>query len=100
MNRKEPSRKVNERDNRGSHFYLAMYWAQEIAEQTADADLASRFTDIAQSLTENEETIVSELNAVQGSAMDIGGYYFPDSDLAAKAMRPSETFNRLLSEKI
>ena len=75
-----------------------MYWAQELAAQSDDAELANRFAGIAQSLTANEATIVDELNAVQGVEMDIGGYYFPDVDLAAKAMRPSATFNRLLSE--
>ena len=96
-NGKSPSRKVNELDNRGSHFYLAMYWAQELAKQTEDADLAAQFAPLAENLTANEAKIVDELNAAQGQAMDIQGYYFPSQELAAKAMRPSVTFNQALS---
>ena len=96
-NRKSPSRIVHELDNRGSHFYLTMYWAQTLAEQTQDAELQAVFTKFAQQLGDNETKIVDELNAAQGPAMDIGGYYRPDAELAAKAMRPSETFNNLLS---
>jgi len=95
---KSPSRKVGELDNRGSHFYLAMWWAQELAAQTDDPELAALFAPIAQSLTENEAAIVAELNAVQGAPVDIGGYYFPDADRVAAAMRPSETFNRVLGQ--
>jgi isocitrate dehydrogenase len=95
---KSPSRKAGELDNRGSHFYLAMWWAQELAAQTDDTELAALFAPIAESLTENEEAIVAELNAVQGSPVDIGGYYFPDADRVAAAMRPSETFNRVLAQ--
>jgi len=95
---RSPSRKVNELDNRGSHFYLALYWAQELVAQTADAELAARFGPIAQALAEGEATIVDELNAAQGGAVDIGGYYFPDPELVAAAMRPSATFNRILGE--
>ena len=94
---KSPSRKVGELDNRGSHFYLAMYWAQALAAQTADADLAARFAPVAEALAANEATIVDELNAVQGNAMDIGGYYQPDPARAAAAMRPSTTFNEILA---
>jgi isocitrate dehydrogenase len=96
-NAKSPSRKVNELDNRGSQFYLALYWAQALAEQTTDAVLAARFAPLAQTLSDNEETIVAELNAVQGPPMDIGGYYLPDLDRAAQAMRPSATFNAAIA---
>ena len=92
---KSPSRKVKEIDNRGSHFYLAMYWARELA-NSSDADLAAKFAPLADQLEANEEKIVAELNAVQGPAMDIGGYYHPNIDKATEAMRPSETFNGLL----
>ena len=95
---KSPSRKVNELDNRGSHFYLALYWAQALAEQTEDAALAERFAPLAAALGEHEDTIVQELNEVQGQSMDIGGYYAPDADRASAAMRPSETFNRVLAD--
>ena len=95
---KSPSRKVNELDNRGSHFYLALYWAQALAEQTEDAALAERFAPLAAALGEQEDTIVQELNEVQGQSMDIGGYYAPDADRASAAMRPSETFNRVLAD--
>ena len=94
---KSPSRKVGELDNRGSHFYLAMYWAQALAEQTDDEELRTAFTAVAQALTKQEAKIVEELNNAQGPSMDIGGYYFPAPELAAKAMRPSETFNTILS---
>jgi len=96
LNRKSPSRKVNELDNRGSHFYLAMYWAKALAEQTTDAAIAAKFTSLASSLAENETTIVDELNAVQGTAMDIGGYYAPNEELAVAAMRPSATLNGII----
>ncbi|OMP29818.1 NADP-dependent isocitrate dehydrogenase [Mangrovimonas sp. DI 80] len=96
-NKKGPSRKVNELDNRGSHFYLAMYWAQALAAQTTDADLQAVFEPIAQALTDNETNIVSELNEVQGHAISIGGYYEPSFELASKVMRPSETFNNIIN---
>jgi isocitrate dehydrogenase len=96
-NRKSPSPKVNELDNRGSQFYLAMYWAQAMAEQNEDAELRARFAPLAKSLTENETRIVGELNAVQGKPVDIGGYYAPDPNLATQAMRPSQTFNNVLA---
>jgi isocitrate dehydrogenase len=95
---RSPSRKVNELDNRGSQFYLAMYWARELADQDEDAELAEAFGPLAQRLADEESTIVGELEEVQGQPMDIGGYYWPDRDRATQAMRPSETFNRLLSE--
>jgi isocitrate dehydrogenase len=94
---KSPSRRVGELDNRGSHFYLAMYWAQAIAEQSVDGELKSSFTGVAQALTKQEDKIVAELNAAQGPAIDINGYYFADTQLAEKAMRPSETLNTILS---
>ncbi|MEM7102775.1 MAG: NADP-dependent isocitrate dehydrogenase [Bacteroidota bacterium] len=96
QNGKSPSRKVNELDNRGSHFYLAMYWAQELANQTADAELSAKFAPIAEALSSNEAKIVDELNAVQGEAMDIDGYYFPDEAKASAAMRPSATLNAII----
>jgi len=94
---KSPSRKVNELDNRGSHFYLAMYWAQALAEQTQDEELKANFTAVAQGLTNQEAKIVAELNDAQGPAQNIGGYYAPSEEQAAKAMRPSETLNTILS---
>ncbi|WP_431954810.1 NADP-dependent isocitrate dehydrogenase [Actinacidiphila sp. bgisy167] len=94
---KSPSRRLGGIDNRGSHFYLAMYWAQELAGQTDDADLAKAFGPLAQTLTEKEQAIVDELNAVQGSPAEIGGYYQPDPAKAAAVMRPSATFNEALA---
>ncbi len=92
-NNKSPSRKVGNIDNRGSHFYLALYWAQALAAQTEDTALQAQFTTLAKTLTDNEATIVAELNAVQGKPVDIGGYYHADAELISKAMRPSATFN-------
>jgi isocitrate dehydrogenase len=94
---KSPSRRVGEIDNRGSHYYLATYWAQALAEQTNDDELKASFTAIAQALTKQEDKIVAELNAAQGPAMNINGYYYADVALATKAMRPSETLNTILS---
>jgi len=93
---KNPSRKTGELDNRGSQFYLAMYWAQELAAQTEDAELADYFGPLAKALAENEETIVAELNGVQGDSVDIGGYYYPDVEKVTAVMRPSKTFNEAL----
>ena len=93
---KSPKRKVGELDNRGSHFYLAMYWAEALAAQTKDAEIAAKFAPVAEALTANEAKIVEELNQVQGKAIDIGGYYAPDFDKASAAMRPSATFNQAL----
>jgi isocitrate dehydrogenase len=93
---RSPSRKTGELDNRGSHFYLGLYWAQELASQTEDEALAERFTELARRLADDEETIVRELAEVQGSAVDIGGYYRPDPDRVVAAMRPSKTFNAAL----
>ncbi|PHR68039.1 NADP-dependent isocitrate dehydrogenase [Alcanivorax sp.] len=95
---KSPSRKVGQPDNRVSHFFVAMYWAQALAAQDEDAELKETFTAIAASLTENEETIVNEMVAVQGSPIDIGGYYNPDFSKASAAMRPSATFNGILEK--
>jgi isocitrate dehydrogenase len=94
---KSPSRKVNELDNRGSHFYLALYWAQALAEQHADAELKALFSPLADKLMEAEVQIVDELNAAQGRAVNIGGYYHPDPNLVAHAMRPSATLNNALA---
>ncbi|WP_406195400.1 NADP-dependent isocitrate dehydrogenase [Kitasatospora sp. NBC_01560] len=94
---KSPSRRLGGIDNRGSHFYLAMYWAQELAGQTADAELAQAFAGLAASLSEQEQTIVDELIAVQGSPVDLGGYYQPDPAKAAAVMRPSKTLNDALA---
>ncbi len=97
QNRKSPSRKVHEIDNRGSHFYVAMYWAQALAQQTADEALQAVFAPVAAQLVENEAQIVAELNGVQGQAMEIGGYYDPDPALAVAAMRPSGTLNGIIA---
>ena len=99
-NDKSPARRIGQIDNRGSHFYLAMYWAQEVANQTVDADLAAAFAPLAEKLTSNEAKIVEELNAVQGSACDINGYYFADEALAAEAMKPSATLNEALASLV
>jgi len=96
LNNKSPSRKCGELDNRGSHFYLAMYWAQELAKQNDDADLKKRFTSIAEKLRSSEAQIISQLNEVQGKEMDIGGYYSPDDVLASTAMRPSNVLNEII----
>lgn len=94
---KSPSRNVMELDNRGSHFYLALYWAQELAAQDTDADLKAKFTTIASELDSKKDIILKDLIDVQGKPLDIGGYYAPDEALVTKAMRPSETFNRILA---
>jgi len=97
-NGKSPSRKVKELDNRGSHFYLALYWARALAEQEEDPALRDRFTPLARELEAAEPAVLAELAAAQGGAVDIGGYYRPDPALVEKAMRPSETFNKVLSD--
>ncbi|MBT2341038.1 MULTISPECIES: NADP-dependent isocitrate dehydrogenase [Pseudomonas] len=94
---KSPSRKVGGIDNRGSHFYLTLFWAQALAAQNDDAALKAQFTTLAKTLTDNEEKIVAELNAVQGKPVDIGGYYFANPELTSKAMRPSATFNAAIA---
>jgi isocitrate dehydrogenase len=95
-NNKGPSPKTGQLDNRGSQFYLAMYWAQELAAQTDDAELQAHFAPLAKTLAQNEARIVEELNAVQGKPADIGGYYFPDPQKLSAVMRPSATFNAAL----
>jgi len=95
-NDKSPSRKVRELDNRGSHFYLALYWAQALAAQTQDAELQAEFASIAQRLCAGEDKIVSELKAAQGRAIDLGGYYHPDPEKTNSAMRPSQSFNAVI----
>ena len=99
INDKSPSRKVNEIDTRGSHFYLSLYWAEALAAQDTDADLKNTFSKVYKEMSENEATIAQELVNAQGEAKNVGGYYMPDTDLAAKAMRPSTTLNTIL-EKI
>jgi isocitrate dehydrogenase len=94
---KSPSRKAGELDNRGSHFYLALYWAQALADQSDDSELAAQFKPFSDELAKNEEKIVEELNAVQGEPVDVGGYYRPDLEKVTAAMRPSQTFNDALA---
>jgi isocitrate dehydrogenase len=91
-----PSRKVNQIDNRGSTFYLALYWAQALAAQSADDELHERFEPVAKELEENEAAISAELMAAQGRSVDVGGYYLPDDAMAEKEMRPSPTFNAII----
>ena len=95
---KSPSRKVGEIDNRGSHFYLAMYWARELADQDKDSELAEIFGPVADALESQEEAITKELLDVQGSPVDLGGYYWPDEDKVLSVMRPSETFNKIIDD--
>ncbi len=95
-NGKSPSRKAGELDNRGSHFYLALYWAQALAQQTEDKQLQSIFAPVAKALQDNESKILSEIAAAEGVPTDIGGYYQPEDSLAYKAMRPSSTFNQVI----
>jgi isocitrate dehydrogenase len=95
---KSPTRRIGGIDNRGSHFYLALYWAQELANQTEDADLAAAFKPLAEKLAAEEKTIVDELNGVQGQPADIGGYYRPDDAKASAVMRPSQTLNEALAD--
>jgi len=99
-NGKSPQRKVHQLDNRGSHFFLALYWAQALAEQFDDAELAEAFKPLAERLSEDAETIVGELDDVQGEAVDLGGYYVVDREKATAVMRPSETFNTALETLI
>jgi isocitrate dehydrogenase len=95
-NKKSPSRKAGELDNRGSHFFIAQYWAKALAEQTDDAELKEKFSPVAEQLTTNEEKILGEIAAAEGKATDVGGYYLPDDDMAAKAMRPRATLNAII----
>ena len=97
-NNKSPSRKVHELDNRGSHFYLAMYWAKALAEQTENVTIQNRFSGLAKEFEENESVIVDELNAVQGKTVDLGGYFHPDDEKVSRAMRPSKTLNSAIIE--
>ena len=94
---KSPARRVGQIDNRGSHFYLALFWAEELAKQTDDAEIAADFAELAKRLRAEEGTITDELLAVQGSPADVGGYYRPDPAKAAAVMRPSATFNEALA---
>ncbi len=96
LNDKSPARKIGSIDNRGSHFYLAMYWADELAKQNDDSELKLEFAPIAKQMNENEDKIISELNSVQGRAVDIGGYYLPNDEAATRAMRPSNTLNSII----
>jgi isocitrate dehydrogenase len=96
-NNKNPSPRTGQLDNRGSQFYLSLYWAQALAAQTEDAELAARFAPLAQALAEQEAQIVAELNGVQGQHVDIGGYYLPDPVKLDQVMRPSATFNGVLA---
>jgi isocitrate dehydrogenase len=95
-NNKSPARKVGEIDNRGSHFYLAMYWARGLADQQDDAELAKRFAALADKLEAAEDVIIGELNGAQGQLVELGGYYRPDMAKVSAAMRPSQTFNAAL----
>ena len=95
-NRREPSRRVNELDTRGSHYYLALYWAQALSKQTQDSDLQARFTDVAEKLSANEDKILKEFIEAQGQPVDVGGYYHPNDELAVQAMRPSATLNTIV----
>ena len=94
---KSPSRKVGELDTRGSHFYLAMYWAQALAEQDDDAQLKAYFKPVAAILTNNESRIVEELNSVQGKPVDLGGYYLPNQQVMSQVMRASATLNTIIN---
>ncbi|MEO2068074.1 MAG: NADP-dependent isocitrate dehydrogenase, partial [Desulfurobacteriaceae bacterium] len=95
-NDKTPKRKVGELDTRGSHYWLARYWAEELANQKEDEELAKIFEPVAKALIENEEKILEEIRSTEGSPKDIGGYYHPDDEKATAAMRPSKTFNEII----
>ena len=95
-NGKSPSRKVNELDNRGSHFYLSLFWAEALANQTKDGDLKHEFAQVFKDLQAHEAKIVEELNSVQGHEVDLKGYYEPNEDLTSNAMRPSKTLNKII----
>ncbi|HAM61769.1 MAG TPA: NADP-dependent isocitrate dehydrogenase, partial [Psychrobacter sp.] len=97
INDKSPSRKTGELDNRGSHFYLAKYWAEELAAQDQDAELKAQFAPLAEQLENNEQAIVEEMNEAQGKPVDIKGYYLADEKLAEEAMRPSKIFNEAIA---
>jgi isocitrate dehydrogenase len=97
-NGKAPSRKAGELDNRGTHYYLAQYWAKALANQDKDTDLKAKFVSVYKELKDNETTILEEIAKAEGKPTDIGGYYFPNDDKAEKAMRPSETFNAIINK--
>jgi isocitrate dehydrogenase len=97
-NARYPSRKAGEIDNRGSSFYLALYWAQALAEQDKDADIKARFSKLYNELKANEDKILNDLISVQGKAVDVGGYYLPDDKIAKRIMRPSSTLNKIIDE--
>jgi isocitrate dehydrogenase len=96
-NNNGPSRNVGEIDNRGSHYYIAKYWAEALANQNSDASLKAEFTPIAKELAQKESVILKELNGIQGTSVNIGGYYMPNEALVNEAMRPSKTFNAIIS---
>lgn len=98
-NDRSPGRKLGTIDNRGSHFYLALYWAKELAAQNSDTAIKATFQPIAEKLIANEATIVAELNAVQGKPVNIGGYYMPNDEKAFAALRPSQTLNQILDQR-
>ena len=93
---KSPSRRVNEIDNRGSHYYLGLFWARELSKQTDNPELAKQFKALEKQLMENKRRIIAELDVAQGNPVDIGGYYFPDPVMAERAMRPSPILNEIL----
>ena len=95
-NQKSPSRKAGELDNRGSHFFLAQYWAVALAEQNDDMELKAEFAEVAKQMVEKEDAILAEIMATEGKSTDVGGYYLPDDSLAEKAMRPSATLNSII----
>ena len=95
-NNRAPSRRVNEIDTRGSHFYLAMYWAEALAKQTKDSEMQTRFAEVAKQMAANEDKILQELIDAQGQPVDIGGYFHPDQEMSTKAMRPSATLNAIV----
>jgi len=95
-NDRSPARKVGQIDNRGSHFYLAMYWAQSLADQTSDPEISAKFASVAKAMQENEAKINDELIAAQGKAQDVGGYFYPNSEKSYDAMRPSATLNAIV----
>ena len=95
-NKRSPSRKVGELDNRGSHFYLALYWAKALATQSKDLELKNQFSPISLALSTNEQKIINELNAIQGKSTNVGGYYLPNNEVAKKAMQPSITLNNII----
>ena len=96
-NNKSPARKLGQIDNRGSHFYLSLYWAKALSQQHDDLELQNKFNEVYQSLANNESTIADELINAQGQAVDVNGYYYPNDQIAAKAMQPSDTLNSIIN---